>query len=238
MARSLTVPPQPQASRIFFAVFSMTEIGRRVAKSSMTMTVLPPRWARSRRSTTRPNFQRGSEKLGDSSGPAGRFGRFISASPKSVSGFCLPFISIRFLDFVMSELHCRKLLEPRSSDNDGNSGIQFLEGCSRRVQRLKIPSLPDSIFDFSFFLRPTAPVAASLRILSLFVRWRSHWLIRVEPLKDLRQYLFHKVMGICFLEEMSGFFFEHKKCEPLQGRHATQQVGGIVERIEVHIGFA
>src|SRR5580700_10635430 len=69
----------------------------------MMMTVLPPRWARSRRSTARPNFQRDSETFGDSSGPAGRFGRFISASRKSVSGFCLAFISIRFLGFVMAK---------------------------------------------------------------------------------------------------------------------------------------
>jgi hypothetical protein len=40
------------------------------------------------------------------------------------------------------------------------------------------------------------------------------------------------------LEQKSGFFFEHEKCESLQGSHATQQVGGIVEKIEVHIGFA
>ena len=55
---------------------------------------------------------------------------------------------------------------------------------------------------------------------------------------DFRQDLFHKVTGICLSEEMSGFFFEHEKCEPLQGSHATQQVGGIVESIEVHIAFA
>ena len=86
--------------------------------------------------------------------------------------------------------------------------------------------------------RRFSDLAAGPRILLLFFRWGAHRLIRVEPLKDLREYLFHEGTGICLLEEMSGFFFEYEKCEPLQGSHATQQVGGIVERIEVHIGFA
>ncbi len=40
------------------------------------------------------------------------------------------------------------------------------------------------------------------------------------------------------MKEVGRFFFHYQGSEPMQGSHTAQQIGDVLETIEVHRGFA
>jgi len=62
--------------------------------------------------------------------------------------------------------------------------------------------------------------------------------IRVHSREYFGQILLQKLSRSRVPKEMGSFLFQHQMSEPVQRRHTAQDVGSILETIQVHIGFA